>query len=39
MLLLHLRDEISKLKTFHGNGLHLDGGVLEILHLDAETEQ
>ena len=32
------RDKISKLKTFHGNRLHLGGRVLEILHLDAETE-
>ena len=32
------RDKISKLETFHGNGLHLGGRVLEILHLDTETE-
>ena len=32
------RDKISKLETFHGNGLRLGGRVLEILHLDAETE-
>ena len=30
--------EISKLKTFHGNSLHLGGRVLEILHLDAKTK-
>jgi len=30
--------EISKLKTFHGDSLHLGGRVLEILHLDAKTE-
>ena len=32
------RDKISKLETFHGNGLHLGLKVLEIHHLDAETE-
>ena len=32
------RAKISKLKTFYGNGLHLRGRVLEILHLDAKTE-
>ena len=27
-----------KIDFFYGNGLHLGGKVLEILHLDAETE-
>ena len=33
------RDQISKLKFIYGNGLHLHGRVLEILHLHAKTEQ
>ena len=30
--------KISELKNVHGNGLHLGGRLIEILHLDAETE-
>ena len=32
------RAEIFKLKFFHGNGLHLGGRVLEILHLEAKIK-
>ena len=31
------RDQISKLKFISGNGLHLGGRVLKILHLHAKT--
>jgi hypothetical protein len=38
MLLPLSRVEISKMKIFHGNGLHLGGRVLQILRLDVGPE-
>ena len=29
---------LEEMKRFHGNGLHIGGRLLEILHLDVETD-